>query len=189
MPPHTKKAITDSFIKIVSRKPLDKVTVRDIVDDCSVNRNTFYYYFQDVYAVVEDIFNSHAQGLSEALDNGEDMSEAFVFFVSFFEDNIKMVRSVYESSIKDNIERYVYDACEEIVEYYALRALKRQGILSSDGTLPTRITQLTEFCAHAFTGYILTWMRNGMKRDLASDLIGICELYDRNLRWFIEKNV
>ena len=54
MPSFTKKAIMDSFLHLVEKKPLDKITVRDIVDDCGINRNTFYYYFQDIYAVLEE---------------------------------------------------------------------------------------------------------------------------------------
>ncbi len=54
MPSFTKKAIMESFLRLAGKKPLDKITVRDIVDDCGINRNTFYYYFQDIYAVLEE---------------------------------------------------------------------------------------------------------------------------------------
>ena len=37
----TKQAIVASFMKICTKKSLDKITVRDIVDDCEINRNTF----------------------------------------------------------------------------------------------------------------------------------------------------
>ena len=36
----TKKAIIDSFVKLLNKTSLDKITVKDIVDDCGVNRNT-----------------------------------------------------------------------------------------------------------------------------------------------------
>ena len=49
----TKKAIMASFVRLVNKTPLDKITVKDIVEDCGVNRNTFYYYFQDIYALGE----------------------------------------------------------------------------------------------------------------------------------------
>ena len=38
----TKKAICQSFIKLLSERPIDKITVKDIVDDCGIARNTFY---------------------------------------------------------------------------------------------------------------------------------------------------
>ena len=37
----TKQAIINSFLKLLEEMPLDKITVKDIVEDCGVNRNTF----------------------------------------------------------------------------------------------------------------------------------------------------
>ena len=39
----TKRAIMETFIKLLGEHPLDKITVKDIVEECGVNRNTFYY--------------------------------------------------------------------------------------------------------------------------------------------------
>lgn len=44
----TKKAIVNSFIKLLNEKPLDKITVKNIAEDCGINRNTFYYHFSDI---------------------------------------------------------------------------------------------------------------------------------------------
>ena len=57
----TKKAIIEAFIELLGERPLDKITVKDIVTRCGVNRNTFYYYYQDIYALVADIFELETQ--------------------------------------------------------------------------------------------------------------------------------
>ena len=57
----TKKAIRDSFVKLLNEKPLSQITIRDIVDDCGVNRNTFYYYYQDLPQLVESIVDEDAE--------------------------------------------------------------------------------------------------------------------------------
>ena len=44
----TRKAIMDSFMKLVDQRPISKITIKDIVEDCGVNRNTFYYHFADI---------------------------------------------------------------------------------------------------------------------------------------------
>lgn len=54
----TRQAIMDSFLRLLDRKPFRKITVRDIVEECGVNRTTFYYYYQDIYAIVEDLVSS-----------------------------------------------------------------------------------------------------------------------------------
>lgn len=49
----TKKAIMDVFWQLLEEKPYSKITVQNIVERCQVNRNTFYYHFQDIPTLVE----------------------------------------------------------------------------------------------------------------------------------------
>ena len=49
----TKRALEASLKKLVKTKPLNKITVSDITDDCGINRMTFYYHFKDIYDLVE----------------------------------------------------------------------------------------------------------------------------------------
>ena len=49
----TKLAIVDTFWQLLEEKPYQKITVQDIVDRCRVNRNTFYYHFQDIPSLAE----------------------------------------------------------------------------------------------------------------------------------------
>ena len=51
----TKKAIKESFIRLLKERPLSKITVQVIADDCGINRNSFYYHFQDIPALIEEI--------------------------------------------------------------------------------------------------------------------------------------
>ena len=76
MPSFTKRAIIESFLHLAGKKPLDKITVRDIVDDCGVNRNTFYYYFQDIYAVLEEL----CEGIIKNIPADKPLSETLSAF-------------------------------------------------------------------------------------------------------------
>ena len=51
----TKKAIVESFLKLLKEKPVEKITIKDIVEDCGINRNTFYYHFDDIPSLMEEI--------------------------------------------------------------------------------------------------------------------------------------
>lgn len=51
----TKKEIKNIFIKLLNQKPLNKISVKALVDGCGVSRNTFYYYYEDITALLEDI--------------------------------------------------------------------------------------------------------------------------------------
>ena len=49
----TKRALEASLKKLLLRKPLNKITINDITEDCGVNRMTFYYHFKDIYDLVD----------------------------------------------------------------------------------------------------------------------------------------
>ena len=57
----TKRAITESFRALLAVKPLDKITVRDIVEDCGLTRNTFYYHYEDIYDLLSDVLESEIE--------------------------------------------------------------------------------------------------------------------------------
>lgn len=43
----TKRALEQSLKNLLLKKPLTKITVGDITDDCGINRMTFYYHFKN----------------------------------------------------------------------------------------------------------------------------------------------
>ena len=49
----TKRALEQSLKNLSLKKPLNKITINDITEDCGISRRTFYYHFQDIYDLVE----------------------------------------------------------------------------------------------------------------------------------------
>ena len=52
----TKRMLAQSLIKLLYREPLSSITVQQITDDCGVNRQTFYYHFQDKFELLEWVY-------------------------------------------------------------------------------------------------------------------------------------
>ncbi|MFQ8900568.1 MAG: TetR/AcrR family transcriptional regulator [Lachnospira eligens] len=50
-----KKSDNGLFLNMLKRKNIDRVTVTDICEECGINRNTFYYYFSDIYDVLDSV--------------------------------------------------------------------------------------------------------------------------------------
>ena len=53
MPNLTKQALEESLKKLLLVKPLDKITINDLTNDCGISRMAFYYHFKDIYDLVE----------------------------------------------------------------------------------------------------------------------------------------
>ena len=66
----TKRALEASLKKLLLRKPLNKITINDITEDCGVNRMTFYYHFKDIYDLVDWILVEDATEAIRTLRRG-----------------------------------------------------------------------------------------------------------------------
>ncbi len=78
----TKKALAASLKQLLKEKPLDKITVTDLVEDCEVNRQTFYYHFQDIYDLIEWIYVSEAARILGDKKQRQLGSRAFRIFLT-----------------------------------------------------------------------------------------------------------
>ncbi|MDO4501022.1 MAG: TetR/AcrR family transcriptional regulator [Erysipelotrichaceae bacterium] len=61
----TRKAIIDAFNDLLEEKEFSKITVKDIVLKCGINRNSFYYHFDDIPSLLEEII---AEDLNEIMN-------------------------------------------------------------------------------------------------------------------------
>lgn len=102
----TKKAIVESFLHLLGKKPIDKITVRDVVDHCGINRNTFYYYFQDIYAVLEEISHNVADALPREASLCVTFEAFFRGMWSFNAAHPRTTRGLLMSLGLDGLERY-----------------------------------------------------------------------------------
>lgn len=107
MPSFTKKAILESFLHLLGKKPIDKITVRDIVDDCGINRNTFYYYFQDIYAVLEDLIHSLFEQIEGEQTLPVTLCRFYALLADFTERYPHAAKSLALSLGFEGMERYL----------------------------------------------------------------------------------
>ena len=75
---NTKKRLYESLMKLVGRKPLNQVTVKEITEDADVNRSTFYFHYQDVSSMVVEMEDKFLQDFSVALTALEQKSHDFI---------------------------------------------------------------------------------------------------------------
>ena len=59
----TKNALANSLTELMAATPLDKITVRMLVENCGLNRQTFYYHFQDIYDLLGWMLERDAENL------------------------------------------------------------------------------------------------------------------------------
>ncbi|MBQ8356925.1 MAG: TetR/AcrR family transcriptional regulator C-terminal domain-containing protein [Clostridia bacterium] len=172
MPSFTKNAIVESFLRIVGKKPLDKITVRDVVDDCGINRNTFYYYFRDIYAVLEEICHEVAEKLPENETLSATLTAFFRLLYDFAADHPRTVRSLILSLGHDGLERYFAADMDRVIFDCLLR---------ESGERPCSrdyLRRLTAFVRHAVFGICTDALRNDRREDPEAMLCDLSRILD-----------
>ena len=73
----TSTAIKISFLKLLNERPLNKISVKDIVEDCGINRNSFYYHFQDIPTLLEEIITELTSEIIKKYPSINSLDECF----------------------------------------------------------------------------------------------------------------
>ena len=77
----TKRMLSMSLKKLLSKTTLDNITIQDITNDAEVSRKTFYYHFQDIYDLLDWTLQEDARHLVDVYKR-QHYSSASVFFLS-----------------------------------------------------------------------------------------------------------
>ena len=177
----TKNAIMSSLVKLLNEKPLDKITVKDIVEDCGINRNTFYYHYHDIYDLLKDIFSIETEKALELAGEKKSWQEGFLYSAQFILQNKRAVYHVYSSANRDQLERYMYSITGAIMTGFVRR--ESEGLDASEED----IKLLASFYKHAVVGIYKEWLQNGLKGDPEEFILRIGRLLDGNIRRSLEK--
>lgn len=167
----TKLLIANSLRKLMKKKSLDKIKIREIVDDCGVNRQTFYYHFQDIYALVEWIYTYDGiQIFNEHRNDCDWMSMVHRMF-DYLEEHQDEIKCVVNSKA----EKFFYNFVHEKIGICARMVIES---ISKELTVDSQYKVfLADFYTFAVCDVVENWLRNRNATRMSSDeLIHLFEL-------------
>jgi AcrR family transcriptional regulator len=166
----TRRAIKETFLKLLNQRPLNQITVKDIVEDCGINRNSFYYHFDGLPALVDEIVQEQVQALIQNHPTISSVEECFDAVVELVMENRRAVYHIYNSLNRDLFERYLMDACQYIVSTYL------QTEFAGSALSPEDLRTLIRFHKCECFGSVIDWLNGGMKDDIAAYFRRVCAL-------------
>ena len=170
MPNFTRKAIKDSFMKLLNQKPLNQITVKDIVEDCGINRNSFYYHFEDMPSLLEELIREEAERIIKDYPTIDSIEECLSVAVQFALDNKKAAYHIYNSVNNPMYVQHFLNICEYVVTTYINTAFKDTPVKDEDKKIIIRFYKCECF------GQIIDWLNGGMKDDITASFKRLCEL-------------
>lgn len=177
----TEEAIKRSFMDLLNKKPVNKITIKEISSECGINRNTFYYHFNDLPNLIEVILTEEAErfvGLHNASDS---MYLRLLDAVDFAIENKTAVYHIYNSANREMFERYLDRITEKTVIDLINIATADKNISNADKDA------LVLYYRCLLVGFVINWLGTGMNYDLRKKLQRICELFDGAMDTAISK--
>ena len=152
----TKRALEASLKKLLLERPLDKITVTDIAEDCGINRMTFYYHFRDIYDLVEWACIEDASKALQGKKTYETWQEGLLQIFEAVQENKPFILNAYRCISREQMERFLYQ-----LTYGLIRGVVEE---QSQGTAITEEDKsfIAEFYKYSFVGVMLDWIRRGM---------------------------
>ena len=183
MPNFTKMAIKASFIKLLNERPLNQITVKDIVLDCGINRNTFYYHFPDIPTLAQEVITQEADEIIKKYPTIDSVEQCLSVAIEFAMNNKRAVLHLYNSANRDLFEQYLMDVCDHVVTAYVSTVLNGRTIHEYDKQLLIRFFKCTCF------GQIVEWLNAGMKEDIRIPFHRLCELSQGMSEEFLRRSM
>ena len=157
----TRRALESSLKKLLLEKPLHKITVSDITDDCGINRMTFYYHFKDIYDLVEWCCQEDASRALAGKKTYETWQQGLLQIFEAVQENKPFILNVYRSVSREQLENYLYQVTYRLLEDVVEEQARGMSVRPEDKAF------LANFYKYAFVGLMLDWIRQGMSEDPA----------------------
>ena len=143
------------------QKDFHKITVSEIIRVCGVNRKTFYYHFQDIYALLQWVFEQEAIRVLQDLDLLTDYEDAIRFILNYVQANDYIRSCVHDSVAREEIKRFLYSDLLSLIVSVIEEAERQAGTELEPGFK----TYVAKFYTDALASMTIDWVRNGKEED------------------------
>ena len=181
MPPFAKREIKNSFIKLLTERPISQITVKDIVEDCGVNRNSFYYHFQDIPSLLEEIIVEITAKVIENLPEESTFEEKVTAALQEINLNKRMIYHIYGSSNREFYEKQLMKICEHVTRTYIRSREYSERVDSKD------LEFVISYLKCELFGQLIDWLNHDMSYDIVEHSRILCRMFAGSMRMVCQK--
>jgi len=166
----TKQAIKESFLKLLDERALNKISVRDIAEDCGINRNSFYYHYQDIPSLLSEIISEQTDDIIRNHPSIQSLDECFEAAFSIATEKRRTIAHIYQSANQYMFTDEAMKLCESVVRKYIVTAFADSDMKRDDEEIVIRFMKCQLY------GMVIDWISGGMKEEALNDLKRITKL-------------
>lgn len=170
----TKQSLTTALKKSLESKSFSKVTITELIKECNINRNTFYYHFEDINALLRWMLEQEAIEVVKKFDLLVNTEEAIGFIMDYVDENKHIVNCLYNSMGYEAMKRFFYDDMIGVI-----RSTIDKGEQEMNITVDEQFKDfLAEFYTEAFAGMMINWVKDRETRkreEVLQNILLICK--------------
>lgn len=177
----TKKLLADTLTAMLEKRPLDKITVKELVESCHVNRQTFYYNFQDIYALVGWIFTEKANKILSGASPDERWQDILKDVLLHCAEDKTLILHTFRAMDHRMLERFIRHWMDPIMEKIVDEEAVGMNLQQVDRNF------IIDMYTLGFIGLAMKWMENNMTDEYLKEFDRFVKLIDGSLSYTIGK--
>ena len=155
----TKLALEAALKKELLTKPLDKITINDLAEDCGISRMAFYYHFKDIYDLVEWVCVEDGTKALQGKKNYENWQEGFCQIFEAVQENKPFIMNVYRCVSREQVEKYLTLLTDDLLMGVINELSAEMVVRAEDKAF------IAQVHSYAFVGLMLDWIKDEMKQE------------------------
>jgi len=162
----TRNAILNTFAEMLHKMPFSEITVTALVKNCGISPNTFYYHYEDIYALLNDFIGGFVSyfAVGDKDSNYQSTYDSICALLTAFKENEQSVYHIVDSISMNFIARGSLEVGKDAIRSHVLCAAK-----SIEGEVPQHaIDAIVDYCYYAIVGNIIRFCWQHMNADIES---------------------
>ena len=178
----TKDAIAETLLDLLTDQNIEQITVKKLVEECGVNRQTFYYHFRDIYDLLEwALSRSIEEYLEENPLPRTDWKDQVRHIFHFFYNNRRRVLHAYDQDNRKLYEQFVMRMIRPIIRN------KVNSCPAAASVPQDKQDFVAKIYVWLYTALFFEWLEEGMHDEYASRLDDYFTLADGGIEIALEK--
>lgn len=155
----TKLNISEAFKTLATKTSIKKISIQDISKKCGINRQTFYYHFQDIYDLIYFILQENTLYQLEEEIRYDDWRQALVELFSFIENNKTLCLNIYEFLGYQRLLAYYEEKVKAII-MNMIKEEAKEGKITEE-----QISDIASFYASGIMDKVIGWIKSDLKEE------------------------
>lgn len=156
---NTKAILAESLLELARIKPLNKITISNIVNNCNLSRETFYHHFSDKNDLISWIYVNYVSVVSKQEIGKYNLESIYIAGLSFFEKNYNFIKQAMDDNNQNSLKETLFQTTlNDILEYYMNNNIDINFSVQDNLELRLYI--------HGSIGLVDEWVQNHFQPDV-----------------------